>query len=56
MFAIESPKVGEFTLFTFEDRPIRFYRMPSTSRAYPLPLAKKAEAYAMLFKAAGFIV
>lgn len=56
MFAIEAPKVGEFTLFTFEDRPIRFYRMPSTSRAYPLPLAKKAEAYAMLFKAAGFIV
>ena len=31
-------------------RPIRFWRMPSTSRAYPLPLEKKAEAYRKLFK------
>ena len=31
-------------------RPIHFYRMPSTSRAYPLPLEKKAEAYRKLFK------
>ena len=30
-------------------RPIRFWRMPSTSRAYPLPLEKKAEAYRRLF-------
>ena len=29
---------------------LRFYRMPSTSRAYPLPLEKKAEAYRKLFK------
>ena len=28
---------------------IRFYRMPSTSRAYPLSLEKKAEAYRQLF-------
>ncbi|MCQ2208094.1 MAG: uracil-DNA glycosylase family protein [Paludibacteraceae bacterium] len=56
MFAIEAPKVGEYTNFTFEDRPMRFYRMPSSSRAYPLPLAKKAEAYGVLFKAAGFDV
>lgn len=28
---------------------IRFWRMPSTSRAYPLPLEKKAEAYRQLF-------
>ena len=31
-------------------RAIRFWRMPSTSRAYPLPLEKKAEAYRKLFK------
>ena len=30
-------------------RHIRFWRMPSTSRAYPLPLEKKAEAYRRLF-------
>ena len=29
--------------------PIRFYRMPSTSRAYPLSLEKKAEPYRQLF-------
>ena len=28
---------------------LRFWRMPSTSRAYPLPLEKKAEAYRKLF-------
>ena len=28
---------------------LTFYRMPSTSRAYPLPLEKKAEAYRKLF-------
>ena len=29
--------------------PLRFWRMPSTSRAYPLKLEKKAEAYRKLF-------
>ena len=32
------------------DGPLRFWRMPSTSRAYPLPLEQKAEAYRQLFK------
>ena len=31
-------------------RPLRFWRMPSTSRAYPLPLEKKAAAYRKLFQ------
>ena len=31
------------------EKSLRFYRMPSTSRAYPLPLEKKAEAYRQLF-------
>ncbi len=31
-------------------REIGFWRMPSTSRAYPLPLEKKAEAYRKLFE------
>ena len=34
---------------TAASRPIRFWRMPSTSRAYPLPLEKKAEVYRRLF-------
>ena len=32
-----------------KSRPLRFWRMPSTSRAYPLPLEKKADAYRRLF-------
>ncbi len=28
---------------------VKFWRMPSTSRAYPMPLEKKAEAYRKLF-------
>ena len=33
-----------------DGRTIRFWRMPSTSRAYPMPLEKKAEAYRKLFQ------
>ena len=32
-----------------QSRDLRFWRMPSTSRAYPLPLAQKAAAYRQLF-------
>ena len=31
-------------------RTVTFWRMPSTSRAYPLPLEKKADAYRRLFQ------
>ena len=34
---------------THTDASLRFWRMPSTSRAYPLPLDKKADAYRQLF-------
>lgn len=44
-FGIQAPRVGAYTDFTFEGRPLRFYRMPSSSRAYPLRLEKKAEYY-----------
>jgi len=42
---IESPKIGEFSQFVFNNNQMRFYRMPSSSRAYPLKLEKKAEIY-----------
>ncbi len=35
-------------------REMTFWRMPSTSRAYPLSLEKKAEAYAKVFASIGF--
>lgn len=43
------PSVGDHIDITIVGRPIRLWRMPSTSRAYPLPLEKKAEAYRQLF-------
>ena len=49
-FGCEVPPVGGCINLTIGARPIAFYRMPSTSRAYPLPLEKKAEAYRILFK------
>jgi G:T/U-mismatch repair DNA glycosylase len=50
-FNIAEPKVGGFTEFTFDDRPMRLYRMPSSSRAYPMKIEKKAEKYRDMFHA-----
>ncbi|MBX9186892.1 uracil-DNA glycosylase family protein [Bacteroides sp. K03] len=49
-FNVEEPKVGDFSEFVFENRPIRLYRMPSSSRAYPLALDKKATAYRIMYQ------
>ncbi|KAA6329041.1 hypothetical protein EZS27_022113 [termite gut metagenome] len=49
-FDVPEPKVGRFSEFLFKGRIVRLYRMPSTSRAYPLALEKKAEAYRMMFR------
>lgn len=49
-FCIEMPKVGDFTEFLFENQPMRLYRMPSSSRAYPLALEKKAAAYRIMYQ------
>lgn len=49
------PSIGEYTetsphVDSCCNRTIRFWRMPSTSRAYPLALSKKAEYYGRLFQ------
>lgn len=43
------PPVGGSTPITIDGRSITLYRMPSSSRAYPLAIEKKAEAYRRLF-------
>ena len=49
-FAISSmPPMGGYVEFIFEGRTLRLYRMPSSSRAYPLALEKKAEYYKRMF-------
>ena len=49
-FGTEAPAVGDYSEFRFEGRNMRLYRMPSTSRAYPLPIQKKADVYRRLFE------
>ena len=49
------PKVGESIETSFAGRTIRFWRMPSSSRAYPLSLDKKAAAYRQMFKTIGLL-
>lgn len=45
------PKVGEYIETDFAGRTIRFWRMPSSSRAYPLSLDKKTASYRRMFEA-----
>jgi len=49
------PKVGESIKTSFAGRTIRFWRMPSSSRAYPLSLDKKAAAYRRMFETIGLL-
>lgn len=49
-FNVEEPKVGDYSEFIFEGRAMRLYRMPSSSRAYPLALDKKATAYQIMYQ------
>lgn len=51
----EKPKIGACVETCFAERALRLYRLPSSSRAYPLALAKKAEAYRAVFAAAGLL-
>ena len=45
IFQCEEPKVGEKTEIIYKDRTINFWRMPSSSRAYPMKMEVKAEFY-----------
>lgn len=43
------PSIGTCVTCRFADRDVEWWRMPSSSRAYPLALPKKAELYRRLF-------
>ena len=53
------PKVGTFVsvphLLNEKQESISLYRLPSSSRAYPLSLQKKADAYRKMFETFGLI-
>lgn len=49
-FNMEQPRVGASEPFVCDGRPMRLFRMPSSSRAYPMRVEQKAEYYRVLFK------
>lgn len=50
-----TPAVGSSVEFVWNRRKMRFYRMPSSSRAYPKPLAEKAMVYQGMFRETGLL-
>lgn len=55
-FDIKAPKLGTSVSFTTATgREMRLYRMPSSSRAYPMKLEKKAVYYRQLFTETGLL-
>ena len=49
-YGVEGPKVGGYVPFSLDSRELRLYRMPSSSRAYPMKCERKAELYDVVFK------
>lgn len=58
-FSCPEPPTGGRSDFSIERdgkiRRLAFYRMPSSSRAYPLAIEKKAEAYRGMFSSEGLL-
>lgn len=62
-FGCDEPPVGGMTGFTLKtgghdvpgQREMRFWRMPSSSRAYPLALERKAEYYRTMYRHEGLL-
>lgn len=52
---VKEPTVGTSEPFEFGDKAMKLYRMPSSSRAYPLALEKKAAAYRVMFNELGLL-
>ena len=51
----EKPQIGVSSSTYFADRAVTLYRMPSSSRAYPLAVEKKAVFYRTMFEDAGLL-
>lgn len=54
-FGVAEPKVGTYSPVDFEGRTLCLYRMPSSSRAYPMSVEKKATFYQTVFDQLGAI-
>ena len=52
---IKHPPSGGCVTFNYNERDFKLYRMPSSSRAYPMSLDKKADVYRQCFKDIGLL-
>jgi len=46
---VNAPKIGESILFSKDNQVYSWWRMPSSSRAFPMKLEKKADYYKRLW-------
>ena len=53
-FGCTTPPMGGMSTLHIDGREYHFWRMPSTSRAYPLALEKKASHYLEMLRQEGF--
>lgn len=51
----KAPKTNQSLTIDIGARNLTLYRLPSSSRAYPLALSKKADAYRQFFQLAGLL-
>lgn len=49
------PMIGQSVKVGYDNRELILYRLPSSSRAYPLPLEKKADIYKQFFQQIGLV-
>ena len=54
-FGAAIPLIGSFVEIVVGSRKVRFWRMPSSSRAYPLGLERKADYYRTMFQREGMV-
>ena len=49
------PMIGQSVQVNYDNRELSLYRLPSSSRAYPLALEKKADIYKQFFQQIGLV-
>lgn len=54
-YGVPVPAMGTYNEFTLADRPMRLWRMPSSSRAYPMKLDEKAAYYRHMMDEIGIV-
>ena len=54
-YGVPVPAMGSYNEFTLAGRSMRLWRMPSTSRAYPMKLDEKAAYYREMMKTSGIL-